>query len=264
MLRAFHDYARRNGARMHLHLASSRAEAEWARATHGCGAAEYVDRLGVLDDRVLAAHCVHLSDAEVALLARRGVPVSHNPSSNAILGYGIFPLVRFLAAGGQVALGVDGAGSNNGQSMFESMKMAMLFQKAYLQDPTVGSAALALELATGASARALELDAVAGSLEVGKSADLIAIPVRQPHLAPFEGLVSNLVYSGTATRVRTVVIQGKVVVRDDRHAIFDEDDVIDQAARAQGDIVAEARAAGIATPWPPDPARVGAAGSPGR
>ena len=89
---------------MHLHLASSRAEAEWAMSTHDCGAAEYVDRLGILDDRVLAAHCVHLSEGEVALLTRRGVPVSHNPASNAILGYGIFPLVQFLAAGGLVGL----------------------------------------------------------------------------------------------------------------------------------------------------------------
>jgi 5-methylthioadenosine/S-adenosylhomocysteine deaminase len=257
MLRDFHDYARRTGVRMHLHLASSRAEAEWARTTHGCGAAEYVDRLGLLDDRVLAAHCVHLADREVTLLARRGVPVSHNPASNAILGYGIFPLTRFLAAGGLVGLGVDGAGSNNGQNMFESMKMAMLFQKALLQDPTVGSAALALDLATRASARALEVDAVAGSLEVGKRADLIAIPVHQAHLAPFEGLVSNLVYAGTATRVRTVMIGGEVVLRDDRHVLFDEGDVIEQAGRAQMEIIAEARGAGIPTPWATDPARSG-------
>jgi 5-methylthioadenosine/S-adenosylhomocysteine deaminase len=255
MLRAFHDYARRTGVRMHLHLASSRAEAEWAMSTHDCGAAEYVDRLGILDDRVLAAHCVHLSEGEVALLTRRGVPVSHNPASNAILGYGIFPLVQFLAAGGLVGLGVDGAGSNNGQNMFESMKMAMLFQKALLQDPTVGSATLALELATRASARALEVDAVAGSLEVGKRADLITIPVRQAHLAPFEGLVSNLVYAGTATRVRTVMIGGEIVLRDDRHVLFDEDEVIEQAGRAQAEILAEARAAGVLTPWVTDPAR---------
>lgn len=257
MLRAFHDYARRSGARMHLHLASSPAEADWARATHGCGAAEYVDRLGLLDDRVLAAHCVHLTDAEVTLLAQRGVPVSHNPASNAILGYGIFPLARFLAAGGLVGLGVDGAGSNNGQNMFESMKLAMLFQKALLRDPTVGSAALALELATRASARALEVDAVAGSLEVGKGADLIVVPVRQPHLAPFEGLVSNLVYAGTATQARTVMIGGELVLRDGRHVLFDEDEVIEQANRAQQEIIAEARAAGVPTPWPPDPARIG-------
>ena len=250
MLRAFHDYARRSGARMHLHLASSRLEAEWARTTHGCGAAEYVDRLGLLDDRVLAAHCVHLEEAEVGLLARRGVPVSHNPASNAILGYGIFPLARFLAAGGLVGLGVDGAGSNNGQNMFESMKMAMLFQKALLQDPTFGSAALALELATRSSARALEVDAVVGSLEVGKSADVIVIPARQAHLAPFEGIVSNLVYASPATRVGTVMIGGEVVLRDDRPVLVDEREVIEQANRAQQEIVAEARAAGVPTPWP--------------
>ena len=151
---------------------------------------------------------------------------------------------------------MDGAGSNNGQNMFESMKLSMLFQKALLRDPMVGSAALALELATRASARALEVDAVAGSLEVGKGADLIVVPVRQPHLAPFEGLVSNLVYAGTATRVGTVMIRGEIVLRDGRHALWDEEEVIEEAQRAQQDMIAEARAAGVATPWA-DSTRIG-------
>jgi 5-methylthioadenosine/S-adenosylhomocysteine deaminase len=255
MLRAFHDYARRAGTRMQLHLASSAGEAEWARTTHGCGVAEYLDRLRLLDDRVLAVHCVQLSDAETELLARRGVAVSHNPASNAILGYGIFPLARFLAAGGLAALGVDGAGSNNSQNMFESMKMAILLQKALLRDPAVGSASLALELATRAAARALEVDAVAGSLEIGKSADLILISVRQPHLAPFERLLSNLVYAGTATQVRTVMIGGDVVLRDGRALLLEEDEVIEQAVRAQQEIIGEARATGTKIPWASDPLR---------
>lgn len=241
MVRAFHAWARANGTRMHLHLATSPAEVDYVRARHGCRPIEYLDRLGVLDGHVLAVHCVQATEGELELLARRGIPVSHNPASNAYLGYGIFPLARFLALGGVVGLGVDGAASNNGQNLLESMKLALLLQKAALRDASFGSARLALELATRGSARTLGLDAVAGSLEAGKSADLVLMSLRQPHLAPHERVLSNLVYAGPATQVKLVMVAGEVVFRDGRSTVFDDDEVIDMANRAQREILTAGR-----------------------
>lgn len=238
MLRTFHAWARAHGTRMHLHLAASPTEVDRVQVQHGLSPIEYLDRLGVLDGQMLAVHCVQATRRDLELLARRGVPVSHNPASNAYLGYGIFPLAAFLALGGVVGLGVDGAASNNGQSLFESMKLALLLQKAALRDASFGSARLGLELATRGSARALGFESMVGSLEAGKQADLILVPRGQPHLAPTERVLSNLVYAGTATQVKLVMVAGKIVFRDGHSTMFNDHEVIDMANCAQREILA--------------------------
>src|SRR5690606_62829 len=148
----------------------------------GHGSITELDRLGVLAPRTLLAHAIWLDDGEIAILARNGTGVSHNPIANAYYASGVARLPELLDAGVRVGLGVDGASTNNGQNVWETMKMAMLFQKQRLEDANFGSAELALELMTRGGAAALHMEDEIGSLETGKRADLIVIDVERPAL----------------------------------------------------------------------------------
>jgi 5-methylthioadenosine/S-adenosylhomocysteine deaminase len=230
MMAAFAD---KTGTMWHMHVSSGKAEAEFILDHHGCGPVEYLDSLGVLSHRLLAAHCIWLRPQEIALLAQHNVKVAHNPVSNMYLGAGVAPVLALLAQRITVGLGVDGAATNNSQDMFETMKAAMLLQKVSGLSATIGSAEMALEMATLGSARALGLADIVGSLEPDKAADIVLLDANQPHLAPHGRLISNLVYSGKASGVRTVLVGGEVILRDGRHVRWDEDEIILQANESQ-------------------------------
>ncbi len=232
MVRAMHAVSVEHECLFTMHAASSQDERDASRKRFGHGSITQLERLGVLGPRTLLAHAIWLDDAEIRLVAERGTGLSHNPVSNAYYASGVARLPELLAAGARVGLGVDGASTNNGQNVWETMKMAMLFQKQFREQPGFGSAELALELMTRGGAAALHLDHEIGSLEAGKRADCIVIDMERVALAPSQTVVSNLVYSNDPWAVRDVYVDGEHIVRDGQHRAFDRPAVIRGAQAA--------------------------------
>jgi 5-methylthioadenosine/S-adenosylhomocysteine deaminase len=237
---AMHDWARSKGKIWHIHLAQDRAELEDALKTCGCGSVQYADRLGVLGPEMLAAHCSGLLDEEVALLGERGVRVAHCPLTIIRGGGQVPPIWELEQRGAVVGLGTDGSGTNNGQNPWEAMKLAVYMQRVRFGDRLLGSAEQALELATIKAAHAMAMEREVGSLEPGKLGDIAVISLDQPHLLPDARLLNNLVYSGVSTHARTVIVDGRVLLRDGRSTIFDEAQVMAEAGEAQRAIIQEA------------------------
>lgn len=232
MVKAMHELAVSEDMHFLMHIASSQEERDESRRRLGHGSITELHRLGCLGPKTLLAHCVWLDDGEVALLAEHGTGVSHNPVSNISYAAGEARLKDLIGAGVRVGLGVDGASTNNGQNVWETMKMAMFLQKQMLEDANFGSAELALELMTIGGARALHLEHEIGSLEHGKRADVIALDTARVRLTPAETLVSNLVYSNDPEAVRSMFVDGAEVVRDGRVVAFDTAAVVEQANTA--------------------------------
>jgi 5-methylthioadenosine/S-adenosylhomocysteine deaminase len=204
----------------HIHVAETFDEADKIRKTFNVdvrgGVMEYLDSLGVLDEHVIAAHCVALTDRDIAVMKARGVKASHNPVSNLKLASGISPVPKMLEHDVTVSLGTDSPCSNNAADMFEVMKVAALLHKGVNRNPTVLSAQRVLRMATLDGARALCWDNEIGSIEVGKRADLAIINFDKPHLCPLYNEFSHLVYAAKSSDVETVIINGKIVM-ENRH-----------------------------------------------
>lgn len=205
-----------------IHLSETEDEVASCRQRHGCTPVEHLDRLGVLNGRVLADHCVHVTDDEIALMAGRGVRVAHCPESNLKLASGIAPVVRMLAAGMAVGIGTDGSASNNDVDMFGEMGTAARIHKVATMDPTAMDAATTLHAATMGGARALGAERMIGSLEPGKKADCIVLDLDQPHLTPVYSPVSHLVYAARGSDVTDSVIGGRLVMEERRLLTLDE------------------------------------------
>jgi 5-methylthioadenosine/S-adenosylhomocysteine deaminase len=219
-----------------IHVAETAGGAEEARALYGAPSVEVLQRCGVLDAHVVAAHCVHISEAERAILASAGVGVAHNPTSNLKLASGQADIVKLLAAGIAVGLGTDGQASNNDQDLVEEMRLAALLPKGLAQDPTVVPARQAVAMATLGGARALGLDRQVGSLEAGKRADIAVLRLDSVHNVPHFGLspdntYSRLVYASKGHDVQHVLIHGRWVMRDRVLLTLDEARVRAEAQR---------------------------------
>jgi 5-methylthioadenosine/S-adenosylhomocysteine deaminase len=232
--------ARERGVMIHTHAAENKNECEMVERETGKRNVAYLDALGISGAHVMLAHCIHLDDEEMAMLARTGTNVAHCPSSNLKLGSGIARVAEMLERGISVSLGADGAACNNRLDMFTEMRTAALLQKA-LHGPEVLPAARALRMATIDGARALGLEKEIGSLETGKRADLIVVDLAQPHSSPQrDEVVSALVYSAGSSDVRTTIIDGRVVMRDGELLTLNEADVIADANREAGALVKRA------------------------
>ncbi|HIJ91059.1 MAG: amidohydrolase [Desulfobulbaceae bacterium] len=226
LLKRLKDVAENHGAAYVIHLSETRDEVEGCLAKYGHTPVMHLDSLGILDSRVVADHCVVLSEQEIALLAERGVKVAHCPESNMKLASGVAPVVELLAAGVTVGLGTDGAASNNDVDMFGEMDSAAKLHKVHRLDPTVMSAETTLRMATLGGAKLLGAESRIGSLEVGKKGDLIVLDMNKPHLTPMYNIPSHLVYAATGSDVVHSVINGRVVMRDRRLLTMDEDAVL--------------------------------------
>lgn len=199
---------------IHTHLSESKKEVDDSFKEYGKSPIKHMEDLGLLDLKVTAAHCVHLSDDDIEIMARKNVSVVNNPGSNLKLGNGFAPVDKLLKRGINVALGTDGASSNNNLNMFEEINLAAIVNKAVTGDPTAVPAAKAVEMATINGARALGLEKEIGSIEVGKKADLILLDLNKPHLYPAYNLVSSAAYSAQASDVDTVIVNGKIVMEN--------------------------------------------------
>ncbi len=201
------------GALIHTHLNESKKEVEDHRKEHGKGAVERLAGLGFFTKRTVLAHCVHVDREEQEILAKSGANIVYNPDSNMKLGSGVAPIPAYLRDGISVALGTDGAASNNDLSLFGAMDIGTKLQKVANSDNTAMTAEQALRSATWLGAKALGLGDLVGSLEVGKCADIVMIDLNFPHLLPVHNLVSQLVYSAQGLEVDTVICDGRILMQ---------------------------------------------------
>ncbi len=222
LLKNLKNIADKHDALYSIHLAENEEEMKGSQERHGASPVMHLENLGLLDGRVVADHCVMLTDEEIALLARRGVKVAHCPESNMKLASGIAPVPRMLAAGLSVGLGTDGSASNNNVDMFGEMNSAAKLHKVNLLDPTTMPAETVLEMATTQGARVLAAESEIGSLEPGKKADIIVLDMNQPHLTPLFHIPSHMVYAARGRDVVHSVINGSIVMRNRQLTTLDE------------------------------------------
>lgn len=205
-----------------IHASETRKEVFDSIKKFGKRPVEYLESIGFLYERVVAAHCVWVTKREVEILGRRGVKVAYNPVSNMKLASGgAAPIPQMLEKNVCVTFGTDGAVSNNSLDMLETMKVGALLQKNHLWDARVLNAQQALDFATINGAMALGIDA--GSIEEGKLADMFLIELNAPNLLPANSLVSNIVYSSNPSNVSDVIIDGKLVMEDRKVLTVDEE-----------------------------------------
>jgi 5-methylthioadenosine/S-adenosylhomocysteine deaminase len=222
--------ARERGVMIHTHASENRSEIEMVERETGMRNVVYLDSLGVSGPHVLLAHCVHLDEREMGLLASSGTHVAHCPSSNMKLGSGVAPVSELLARGVSVSLGADGAPCNNRLDMFTEMRSAALLQKVSRGAEAL-PAARVLRMATRDGARALGLGDEVGSIEAGKRADITVVELERLHTTPRPEVVSTVVYAAEARDVRDVLIDGRPVLRDGALKTLDEREVVAEAAR---------------------------------
>jgi 5-methylthioadenosine/S-adenosylhomocysteine deaminase len=221
-LKAVRAFSDRTGAPIVTHISETKKEVDDSLKAKGASPIDYLDRIGFLNDHVIAAHVVWPSAEEIETLKRLKVGVVHNPQSNMKLAAGVSPVPKMMAAGVRVGLGTDGAASNNDLNMWEEMDTAAKLHKVFSGDPKVISAQEAFELATIRGAQALHLDRDIGSIEVGKRADFAIVANDDLSQLPVYNVYSNLVYATKAWDVLTVIINGKTVMRDRKLLTLDE------------------------------------------
>jgi 5-methylthioadenosine/S-adenosylhomocysteine deaminase len=232
-----HQFASARDCALIIHLAESRHEVNESLRLKGARPVEHLARLGVLSERMVAAHVVWADEHELDLLADRGVGVVHNPQSNMKLASGVAPLPAMLSRDMAVGLGTDGSASNNDLSLWEEIDTAAKLHKLISADPKVVSALEAFELATIRGARALHLDGQIGSLEVGKRADLVVLEMEAINQVPLSSIYSALVYATKASDVCDLIVEGQVLLRHRRLTTLDEEAIEREALQLRHQII---------------------------
>ena len=210
---------------LHIHLAESAHEVEIVQQAQNMRPLEYLDSLGLVDNKLLAAHMVHITDDEIKTVSEKGGHVLHCPESNMKLASGFAPIGKFLKAGVNVCLGTDGCASNNNLDMFREMSFAAKIHKGYSGDPVTVNCEDVLRMSTINGAKAFNVDNVTGSIAVGKSADLIVIDFNQAHLLPVYNYTSHLVYAASGRDVTDTMVAGKWLMKDREIKVIDEQEV---------------------------------------
>lgn len=221
-LQQIHALAERLSIPIHMHVHETAQEVRDAEQQHGERPMARLNRLGLLDRHFLAVHMTQLTADEISLLAAKGVHLIHCPESNLKLASGFCPVAQLLAAGVNIALGTDGNASNNDLDMIGEMRTAALLGKAVAHDASAVPAYQALRMATINGATALGLADTIGSLEIGKSADLIAIDLGRIESQPLYDLVSHLVYCTSREQVTAVWVAGKPLMEQRKLLTLDE------------------------------------------
>ncbi len=227
---------------LYIHVAQGDREINQMIKRYGVRPVEYLDNLGMLNERMIAIHLTEATGEEARLVAKRGAGMVHCPGSIGIIDGLVPPLLEYLEVGGYAALGSDQAPGNNCNNMFNEMKFAAILNKVKMSDPTVLPAWKAMRLATIEGAKTIGLEHEIGSLEAGKKADIIIIDLLQPNLSPIitypvRNIVPNLVYSARGHEVETVIVDGKVIVEDRKILTVDEREVVREAQKAATELV---------------------------
>ena len=220
--------AKNHNAELQMHLCETKFEVESYKKEHGITPIEMMDKLGMFDLGTIAAHCVHLTDNDMDIMAAKNVRVAHNPQSNLKLASGIAPVEKMLAKGIVVGLGTDGASSNNNLDMLEECRAAAMLHKATSFDPLVVPAAKAWDMATVDGAKVLGFKDC-GKLEAGQQADIVLWDMHKPYWYPRHNKLSLLVYAASAYDADTVFVAGRKVVEQGRLVTFDEEKIYAEA-----------------------------------
>jgi 5-methylthioadenosine/S-adenosylhomocysteine deaminase len=236
-LKAARALSDRTGAPIVTHIEETKREVDDSIKAKGASPIDYLNRIGFLNDRVIAAHVVWPSEEELGLLKKLGVGIVHNPQSNMKLASGVAPVPEMLKLNLPVGLGTDGAASNNDLNVWEEMDTAAKLHKLISRDPKVVSAEEAFEMATIRGARALHLEKEIGSIEKGKRADLVIVDLDALNQTPYYNIYSDLVYATKSADVRTVIIEGRVVMRDRKLLTLNEETIKADARRYRERIV---------------------------
>ncbi len=220
-----------------IHVSETKSEVSKIKERYGYTPVGFLASLGVLSPKLLACHCVHLTEDDIALLKKHDVKVAHNPESNMKLASGIAPVPELINRGVCVGIGTDGCASNNNLDIFHEMSMAAKLGKVHTHDPAAVNAKSVLRMATIDGARALGLSGITGSLEMGKKADIIIIDTHKPHLTPIYNPLSHLVYAVRGSDVRTSVINGKLIMEERKLLTLDISEIAGKVIRIAQDIV---------------------------
>jgi len=222
--------ARKYHAPILIHVAEMKKEWDDSEKANGMSPVAYLEKVGVLGPDVVAAHCIFVDEADRKLLAERGVGCVHNPSSNMMIASGVSPVPEMRSQGVAVGLGTDGpAGSNNDLDLMEEIDLAAKLAKISTMNPLALNARSVVEMATIDGARALHMEREIGSVEAGKKADLVLINLNEPNGVPMYDVYAQIAYASKGSDVDTVVIAGKVVMRDRKLLTIDEPKVLEKA-----------------------------------
>jgi len=230
-LRWIKNYADEKGLLVHLHLAETKKENDDFIKKHNKRPVKYLDELGFLDKKLIAAHCIWLNNDDISLLEKHNVKISYNPVSNMKLASGVFNYQKMKKL--TVSLGTDGCASNNNLDMFEEMKIGSLLQKSYFNDETIMPAKEIFSIATENGAKALGLNA--GKIEEGKLADVLLIDLKKPELTPNHDLISDLVYSANGSAVDTTICNGKILMKNRR--VEGEEEILEKVKKVAEDLI---------------------------
>lgn len=226
--------ARKYHAPILIHVAEMKKEWDDSEKQHGMSPVAYLNSIGVLGPDIVAAHCIYVDAADEKILAEKQVGCVHNPSSNMMLASGVSPVAQMRSAGVAVGLGTDGpAGSNNDLDLMEEMDLAAKLAKITQMNPLAMSAKAVVEMATIDGARAVHMEKEIGSLEPGKKADVVLISLQEPNAVPMYDVYSQLAYTLKGDDVETVIIGGRVVMRDRKLLTIDEPQVLEKAREYQ-------------------------------
>ncbi|MGA2005652.1 MAG: amidohydrolase [Terriglobales bacterium] len=231
--------ARKYHAPILIHMAEMKKELDDSLKNNGMTPVQYLDKIGVLGPDVVAAHCIFVDEADRKILAQRQVGCVHNPSSNMMLASGVAPVPEERAAGMAVGLGTDGpAGSNNDLDLMEEIDLAAKLAKITKMSPLALNAKAVVEMATIDGARALHMEREIGSLEKGKKADLIVISLDEPNAVPMYDVYAQIAYALKGSDVETVMIGGRLVMKDHKLLTVDEEAAIAKAREYQKSVAA--------------------------
>lgn len=222
------DLAARLGAEINIHLSETKGEVAECQKEYGKSPIALMNELGVFDLGTLAAHCVHVSPEDIAIMKEKNVRVVHNPGSNMKLASGIAPVPEMLSAGICVSLGTDGASSNNNLDMLEEIRLAATLHKAHTLDPLVIPAKTAFAMATTYGAKALGLEKI-GEIKTGYKADIVLWDTEAPHWYPRHDALSLLTYAANAGDVDTVIVNGKILLDHKKLTTIDEERLLYEA-----------------------------------
>jgi 5-methylthioadenosine/S-adenosylhomocysteine deaminase len=214
-----------------IHLSETAAEVEQIRQGYNMTPVEFLDSIGCLSEQTLAAHCVVVTDKDIALLAKRKVSVAHNAESNMKLASGIAPVPAMIKAGVNVCIGTDGCASNNNLDMIGEISTVAKLHKISSMDPTVLDECTALTLVTQNGAKALHFSG--GRIEPGRPADIVVLGGKAPNMVPVHNPVSHIIYAATGGNVKDVIINGKIIVKDSKSLTVDEEALIKECRSIQ-------------------------------
>lgn len=230
------DIAADLNCEVQIHLSETDDEVRKSILKHKMTPIKVADKVGLLNNKTIAAHCVAISEEDIETLSNKKVNVAHNPSSNMKLGSGVAPIKRMIDKGINVALGTDGASSNNGLDMLREMRNASYMQKVLLKDPTAINVDLAIAMATSNGSKALGFKNT-GKITAGCSADIIIINTEKPWYYPKHNIKSSIVYSGSSKDVETVIIDGNIIMEKGQILTIDEEKVIYEVQKVADNLI---------------------------